>query len=191
MGFRSGLSGRPYGWDGTGAGVILNGRLFRGHSHAAGEIGWLHNELLSGRKFPRLGRSKDLNYGPGMAQKVVFDTLETIDAEFLAGNFDVKELSDPSMLRGNSSLLLVHDMIDYLTLAVATLCTVLNPPTVILAGDISRGAEPVADRLRDRLAGQLPSVPRIFVSELGYRAVALGAIMTVLDATTLNKAMAF
>ena len=81
-------------------------------------------------------------------------------------------------------------MIDYLTLAIATLCTVLNPPTVILAGDISRGAQLVADRLRDRLEGQLPSAPRIVVSELGYRAVALGAIMTVLDATALNKAIA-
>ncbi len=175
---------------GTGAGIVLNGSLFRGHSHAAGEIGWLlHNELLSGRRFPRLGRSKDLNYGPGMPQKV-FDTLEAIDAEFLAGNVDVKALFNPKMLKGNPSLLLVHDMIDYLTLAVATLCTVLNPSTVILAGDISRAAKLVVDRLRDRLEGQLPSVPRIVVSELGYRAVALGAIMTVLDATTLNKAIA-
>ena len=79
---------------GTGAGIILNGRLFCGHSNAAGEIGWLlHNELLSGRRFPRLGRSKDLNYGPGMPQKV-FDTLEALDLEFLAGNFDVKTLSN-------------------------------------------------------------------------------------------------
>ena len=32
---------------GTGAGMILNGSLFRGYSHAAGEIGWLlHNESL-------------------------------------------------------------------------------------------------------------------------------------------------
>jgi predicted NBD/HSP70 family sugar kinase len=175
---------------GTGAGIILDGRLFRGHSHAAGEIGWLlHNELLSGRKFPRLGRSKDLNYGPGMSQKV-FDTLEAFDLEYLAGNFDVRALSNRKMLKENPSLLLVLDMIDYLTFAIATLCTVLNPPTVILAGDISRGAQLVADRLRDRLEGQLPSVPRIVVSELGYRAVALGAIMTVLDATALNKAIA-
>ena len=55
---------------GTGAGIILNGGLFRGHSHAAGEIGWLlHNELLSGRSFPRLGRSTDLNYGPACRKK--------------------------------------------------------------------------------------------------------------------------
>jgi predicted NBD/HSP70 family sugar kinase len=175
---------------GTGAGIILNGTLFRGHSHAAGEIGWLlHNELLSGRRFPRLGRSKDLNYGPGMPQKV-FDTLEALDLEFLAGNFDVKTLSNPKMLKANPSLLLAHDMIDYLTFSIAILSTVLNPPAVILAGDISRCAQLVADRVRDRLEGQLPSVPQIVVSELGYRAVALGAIMTVLDATALNKTIA-
>ena len=91
------------------------------------------------------------------------------------------------MLKANPSLLLAHDMIDYLTFSIAILSTVLNPPAVILAGDISRCAQLVADRVRDRLEGQLPSVPQIVVSELGYRAVALGAIMTVLDATALNK----
>ena len=124
-----------------------------------------------------------------MPQKV-FDALEAVDAEFLAGNVDLKALSNPQLRKENPPLLLVHDMIDYLTLAGATLTTVLNPSTIILAGEISRGARLVVDRLRSRLEGQLPSVPRIVVSELGYRAVALGAIMTVLDATTLNKAIA-
>jgi predicted NBD/HSP70 family sugar kinase len=175
---------------GTGAGIIINGSLFRGHSHAAGEIGWLlHNESLSGRKFPRLGRLEDLHQGSGMRQEV-FHTLEIIDNRYLDGSFDVRDLSDPLIVKGNPSLHLVNDMIDYLTLAIASICTVVNPATVILAGDISRGARLLADRLGDRLKGKLPSVPQIVISELGHRAVALGAIMTVLDATTLNTAIA-
>jgi predicted NBD/HSP70 family sugar kinase len=94
------------------------------------------------------------------------------------------------ILKANPSLRLVNDMIDYLTLAVACLCTVLNPAMVILAGDISRGAKLLADRLKHRLNGKIPLSPKIVVSELGHRAVALGAIMMVLDATTLNKSIA-
>jgi predicted NBD/HSP70 family sugar kinase len=176
---------------GTGAGIIINGSIFRGHSHAAGEIGWLlHNESLSGRKFPRLGRLEDLHQGSGMRQKV-FQTLEIIDNQYLDGSFDVNDLSDPLIVKGNPSLHLVNDMIDYLTLAIASICTVVNPATVILAGDISRGATLLADRLGDRLKGKLPSLPKIVISKLGHRAVALGAIMTVLDATTLNTAIAY
>jgi len=175
---------------GTGAGMILNGSLFRGYSHAAGEIGWLlHNESLCRRRFPALGRSVDLHQGEGMPQRV-FDTLEVIDKEYLAGNFNIKDLSNPVALRTNPSLRLVNNMTDYLTLAIASLCAVVNPATVVLAGDISKGARLLADRLGERLHGKLPLVPRIFVSELGQRAVALGAVMMVLDATTLNTAIA-
>jgi predicted NBD/HSP70 family sugar kinase len=175
---------------GTGAGLILNGSLFRGYSHAAGEIGWLlHNESLSGRRFPQLGRSVDLHQGAGMPQRV-FDILDKIDKEYLEGKFNVNDLSDSAALRANPSLRLVNNMIDYLTLAIASLCTAVNPATVILAGDISRGARLLADRVGKRLEGKLPLVPRIVVSELGHRAVALGAVMMVLDATTLNTSIA-
>jgi predicted NBD/HSP70 family sugar kinase len=175
---------------GTGAGIILNDLLFRGHAHAAGEIGWLlHNESLCGRSFPQLGRSEEIHKGSGMPQKV-FDTLERIDRQYSEGHFDVTQLSDPIKLKRDASLRLVNDMIDYLTLAVSSLCTVLNPPTVVLAGDLARGAKLPADRVKERLKGNLPLVPNILVSELGHRAVALGAIMMVLDATTLNKSIA-
>jgi predicted NBD/HSP70 family sugar kinase len=175
---------------GTGAGIILNDSLFRGHSHAAGEIGWLlHNESLCGRRFPRLGRSEVLHQGSGMPQRV-FETLESIDKQYTEGTFEANDLSNPLILKANPSLCLVNDMIDYVTLAVACLCTVLNPAMVILAGDISRGAGLLADRVEHRLKGKVPLSPKILVSELGHRAVTLGAIMMVLDATTLNKSIA-
>jgi predicted NBD/HSP70 family sugar kinase len=176
---------------GTGAGIILNDLLFRGHAHAAGEIGWLlHNESLCGRRFPQLGRSEEIHRGSGMPQKV-FDTLARINQQYVEGHFDVNDLSDPIILKRDASLRLVNDMVDYLTLAVSSLCTILNPPTVILAGDLARGARLPADCLKDRLKENLPLVPNILVSELGHRAVALGAIMMVLDATTLNKSIAY
>jgi glucokinase len=174
---------------GTGAGIIINGSLYRGDSHAAGELGWLlHNESLSGRKFPRLGKLEDLHQGSGMRQRV-FQILETIDNRYIEGSFDANDLCDPFVVKSNPSLQLVNDMVDYLTLAIASICTVLNPATVILAGDIARGARLLADRLGERLKGKLPLVPKIVISQLGHRAVALGAIMTVLDATTLNTAI--
>lgn len=128
---------------GTGAGVMINGSLFRGHSNSAGEIRWLlHNESLCGRKFPLLGKPEELRDGPGIRARS-FRTLE---------------------------------MLDYLTLALGSICTVLNPSTVILAGDIAANARVLTDGLRERLDGKVLQVPNIVISQLGNRAVAFGAI---------------
>jgi hypothetical protein len=49
-----------------------------------------------------------------------------------------------------------------------------------------RGAPPAIDVLRKRLNGNVYDPPRIVLSELGHRDLLMGAIMIVLDATTLN-----
>jgi hypothetical protein len=49
-----------------------------------------------------------------------------------------------------------------------------------------RDAPPAIDVLRKRLNGNVYDPPRIMLSELGHRDGVMGAIMTVLDATTLS-----
>jgi glucokinase len=171
---------------GTGAGVMINGSLFRGHSNAAGEIGWLlHNELLCGRKFPRLGKPEELLDGPGIRARS-FRTLEMLDKRYAEGKLDLDGLFKPSIAAKNPSIRFLDEMLDYLMLALGSICTVLNPSTVILAGDIAPNAKLLTDCLRKRLHGKVPQVPNIVISQLGHRAVAFGAITMVLDATTFN-----
>jgi predicted NBD/HSP70 family sugar kinase len=174
---------------GTGAGVMINGSLFRGHSNSAGEIGWLlHNESLCGRKFPRLGKPEELRDGPGI-RAGSFRTLEMLDKRYAERKLDLNGLVDPSIVAKNPSLRFLDEMLDYLTLALASICTVLNPATLILAGDIAANARLLTDCLRERLHDKVPQVPNIVISQLGHRAVAFGAITMVLDATTFNLPM--
>ena len=174
---------------GTGAGVMINGSLFRGHSNSAGEIGWLlHNESLCGRKFLCLGKPEELRDGPGIRAKS-FRTLEMLDKKYAEGRIDLTRLLDLSIAAENPSLRFLNEMLDYLTLALGSICTVLNPSTVILAGDIAANARLLTDCLRERLRGKVPQVPNIVISQLDHRAVAFGAITMVLDATTFNLPM--
>jgi predicted NBD/HSP70 family sugar kinase len=171
---------------GTGAGIMINGSLFRGHSNSAGEIGWLlHNESLCGRKFPRLGKPEELRDGPGIRARS-FRILEMLDKRYAEQKLNLHNLFDPASVAQNPSLGFLNEMLDYLTLAVAGICTVLNPSTIILAGDIAPCAKLLRDCLRERLHGKVPQVPNIVISQLGHRAVAFGAITMVLDATTFN-----
>ena len=50
----------------------------------------------------------------------------------------------------------------------------------------ARGAPLAIDVLRKRFNGNVYDPPRIVLSELGHRDLVRGAIMMVLDATTLN-----
>jgi glucokinase len=67
-----------------------------------------------------------------------------------------------------------------------SILALINPETIIIAGNIVRGAPLAIDVLRKRLNGNVYDPPRIMLSELGHRDVIMGAIMMVLDATTLN-----
>jgi len=71
-------------------------------------------------------------------------------------------------------------------MATAGISALLNPEIVVLAGQIASGAPLIVDAIADRLNTRVYDPPRIVRSDLGHRDIVMGAIMTVLDATTLN-----
>ncbi len=74
-------------------------------------------------------------------------------------------------------------VVDRLAIGVANLCCILNPAVVILGAGLSQAGADLLEPLRARVAALNPMPPRRFVvSELGARAVTLGAIEHALRA---------
>ena len=165
---------------GAGAGIVIDGKLHRGRSHAAGELSWfLDDPRLGGRTFKLLGDMQSLRFGPYIPEQVIGD-LETANRRYLMGEVGLDDVgTDPSLGA-------VGEILDYSTMAVATIAALVNPETVILSGYIAHGADLVLDALKERLRGNVYDPPRLVLSDLGHRDVVMGAIMLVLDATTLN-----
>lgn len=165
---------------GAGAGIVIDGKLHRGRSHAAGELSWfLDDPRLGGRTFKLLGDMQSLRFGPYIPEQVIGD-LETANRRYLMGEVGLDDVgTDPSLGA-------VGEILDYSTMAVATIAALVNPETVILSGYIAHGADLVLDALKERLRGNVYDAPRLVLSDLGHRDVVMGAIMLVLDATTLN-----
>jgi predicted NBD/HSP70 family sugar kinase len=63
----------------------------------------------------------------------------------------------------------------------------LDPEVIIINGGVSRSGDLLIEPLKKRLKGLVPFEPRIMRSELGALAPVLGAVMMVLDATTINQ----
>jgi len=167
---------------GIGAGIIVDGALYRGHDQAAGEIGYLlPGADLLGRRYEGFGALEGLASGSGIAERgrralqaEGLEPAEDLSAEYV---FAAARRHEPWAER------VVSETVDYLGLAIASVSALLNPEVVILGGSVVRSADLLVDPIRERLQGAVPFLPRLVVSQLGLRAAVMGAIMLVLNAT--------
>jgi glucokinase-like ROK family protein len=169
---------------GIGAGIIIDGALYRGHDEASGEIGYMVPGVeFLGRCYDRFGALETLASGTGIterANQLLAESgaplpSEELDAEFVfaaarAGHAWAQQVVD--------------ETVDYLSLAIANVSALLNPELVILGGGVARSADLLIEPILQRLEGVVPFVPRLVASPLGRRAAVLGAIALVLDTTT-------
>lgn len=169
---------------GIGAGIIIDGTLYRGAQEAAGEIGYypLGRQFL-GRHYEDFGAFESIASGTGIANRA---------RQLLADKLPVEELNAVTTegvfeaARNGSAWAteIMLETVDYLAMAVATTSALLNPELVILGGGLSRSADILIGPLRERIHGVIPVVPTIQASTLGYKAVVMGTIARILHNTT-------
>ncbi|HEY7606853.1 MAG TPA: ROK family protein, partial [Actinomycetes bacterium] len=77
---------------------------------------------------------------------------------------------------------IVDRVADRIALAVAALAGMLNPELVVISGAVADDGDLFLDRIRGRLLPDLiDTPPRVAMSNLGDRAVVLGAVRMALD----------
>lgn len=142
---------------GSGAGIISDGRVLRGHRAGAGEVGYL------------------------LADRTAFERLFTLHGdlesriEAAAGGATLAEVLDAAAAGRPAELVAVaSEVFDYVALALAALSVVLDPEVIVLGGHLTRQPPVVVEELRRRLVGRITYPPRILVSGLGADAPLVG-----------------
>ena len=165
-------------WVGTGvgAGIVIDGRLYRGAGGAAGEIGYL--PLGDGdphdRGVRRRGRLEDAAGASGLtrhARTLGMRPPLTPRAIFAAagrGDDLAREVVAAEARR--------------IALAIATLAPILNPELVILGGRVAGNGDLLLAPIERELRALSPFHPRLAVSALGDEAVLSGAVSVALEA---------
>ncbi|MDQ0841526.1 ROK family transcriptional regulator [Streptomyces sp. V1I6] len=155
---------------GVGAGIVLDGRLRRGASGGAGEIGFLPV--------------------PGTA-----GTPSAVDCaggfHSLAGAAAIRELGERYGLLGETAAGVVAAAVakdrgdfldalaDRLALGAAAVAAVLDPGCVVLGGETGHaGGEALASRVESRVAALSPLPTQVRAGVLGDAAVLSGALLT-------------
>ncbi|WP_328963348.1 ROK family transcriptional regulator [Streptomyces virginiae] len=183
--------------EGLGAALVLGGRLHRGWTGGAGEVGFLP---VPGRPLVRQvtransGGYQELAGVEGLPRLAAELGVEPPDTPGTAGAPDaphgpevaaaVALLARAAAAPEGAQLRFLQSYATALATGLASVVAVLDPEIVVLSGAaISAGGEPLRALLEAELAELAPSRPRLVPGEVRERPVLHGALESALAAT--------
>ncbi|WP_344589156.1 ROK family transcriptional regulator [Actinomadura vinacea] len=144
----------------TGVGAIIGGRLHRGRSGAAGEVGMLPElglrDTMAALTGAPIGR-----FGPGEAE--------------VEGVLAAAQLDDPE------AVALLERLAARMSRGVAAMALAIDPEMIVVGGAMTRAGDRLIHELRRRVRPLCLTPVRIEASTLGDEAVGLGAVRLALD----------
>nr|WP_202451219.1 ROK family transcriptional regulator [Streptomyces sp. SID4948] len=171
---------------GVGAGLVIDGRIYRGPGGTAGEIG--HITLDESGPVCRCGNRGCLE--TFTAARYVLELLRGSHGDGLTvpKMVQLAREGDPGCRR------VIGDVGRHIGMGVASLCNILNPSRIVLGGDLAEAGELVLGPIRESVSRYaIPSAAQrlsVMPGALGARAEVLGALALVLsemgDSTLLD-----
>ncbi|HEX2143837.1 MAG TPA: ROK family protein, partial [Glycomyces sp.] len=170
-----------YAWfgGGLGLGVILNGRLYRGASGAAGEIGFLPvpgGELPTGGVVTRLSK--------GSYQRVIGgDAVLEIGAKHGFETAEPENVLTEAIAAGPTGAACLDEIARGIALGIVAVCVLLDPTVVVLGGPVGyAGGLELAGRVAAQTSQLAPVNPSVVAGAVTDEPVMRGAILHGLDA---------
>ncbi|WP_066365074.1 ROK family transcriptional regulator [Herbidospora mongoliensis] len=171
-------------WVGRGIGlaVVLGGRLHRGRSGSAGEIGYL--------PVPGVPLAEDVRSEPGrlpslagglqslVSSVAVLDLARDLGFE----GATAAECVTAAVDAGDQGDRLLDEIASRLALGVASVCVVLDPGLIVLAGEVGlAGGVSLTGRVEQAVARICPIRPQVVTSTVTGNPVLRGAVIAALD----------
>lgn len=171
---------------GIGSGFMVDGKIYRGASGIAGEIGHVSIDPsgepcgcgLRGCLVTVVGAQALLRRARALLR-------DHPDSALAGREFGITILEDAALAGDALALQVVREAAEHLGIAVAGLLNLLNPSVVIVGGGLARLGdlllEPLRAVVRSRTLASSLEVSRIVTSQLGARAIAVGAATLLLQ----------
>lgn len=152
---------------GLGAGIFIDGRLLRGHRNRAGEVG----DLVMGREF--FGTRGDQgNLATLIGGAAIRDEAKSATGAELGASDALAEAESDTRLEA-----IAERTADFLAIAIIAITALLDPEAIIFGGGTGAAGAPLLDRVRARVARELPAAPNLLTSALGADAQLRGAVV--------------
>ena len=166
-------------WIGRGVGlaVVLGGKLHRGRTGAAGEIGYL--------PVPGSPVARDVSRrSKGSFQQLAgADAIRSVAREHGFRSANAGDAVRAAIAAGTEGGPVLDEVARRLALGVAAIGVVLDPELVVLAGEVGQaGGESLAQRVQHEVAAIAPVSPRVVPTGVEADPVLTGSLLTGLDA---------
>nr|WP_084697646.1 ROK family transcriptional regulator [Glaciibacter superstes] len=162
--------------DGIGAGLILNGQVFRGHNGSAGEFG--HTTIRENGPLCRCGNRGCLEAIAG--GPAILEHLRPTHGALKLGDVVSRAMAgDPGCARE------IADAGRHIGVAAANLCNLFDPERLIIGGELAKAGELLLGPIRHATERSVivgdDALPDIVQGQLGVRAATLGAVSFAID----------
>ncbi len=168
-------------WVGRGVGlaIVLGGKIHRGFTGAAGEVGWLPVAGGQVRRDP----SHRAKGGRAFEQLVGSDAVRTIAREHGFKGATGAAAVAAAVKAGSAGGPVLDEIASRLALGIVSVCVVLDPPLVVLAGEVNQaGGAALAQRVAHEVAAIAPVAPRVAIASGPEEPIVDGALRTALVA---------
>ncbi|NQX27397.1 ROK family transcriptional regulator [Microbacteriaceae bacterium VKM Ac-2854] len=161
---------------GIGAGLILNGRVFRGNSGSAGEFG--HTVIDEEGPVCRCGNR-------GCLEAIVGADALLAGLRAERPGLKLHDVVVRAVGGDASCIRAIADAGRHIGIAAANLCNLLDPGRLVIGGELARSGELLLGPLRHSLERSVisarGSIPEVLPSQLVDRAELLGAVLYATD----------
>jgi predicted NBD/HSP70 family sugar kinase len=165
---------------GVGAGVVIAGRLHRGHHWYAGEISrmtldyrdWQVDFGESGYLESRIGAAAVAQWSQARA------VLERAGHDREAA---MRRIFEETAERDAEAETVMEELAVFLGSAVANIVAVLDPQLVVLGGGLSHAGQLLLEPVRRVVSRIVPNVPTLAISALGDDAQLMGSVCSAME----------
>jgi len=179
---------------GIGAGIILNGSLYRGTTFAAGEVAYFltdvgvlrDNAWLVGNLESRVGREGFIRMAQLIAQRYPASKL----SEYLSkanGPVDTREVLHLAEKGDQAALVVFNELVDILTIVICNIAVVLDTEMIVLGGPSDWDWQDLTLAIQNRIGSALLRPVDLQPSQLGHDAVIIGGAYTALNLLVFNQ----
>jgi len=156
---------------GIGAGILLNGQLYRGFNGSAGEIGYMFiDKNVNKNTYVPFGQFEYLASNTALRRN-------NIKIEFNGkSDYNINDLIENKIKRAR-----VLQILDNLAFGISNLIAVLNPELVIIRGALFFHSDYCFNYLRNKVETLVPLTTKLVRSTLKEKDVALGAVKLALN----------
>ena len=184
---------------GIGAGIILNGELYRGGTHAAGEVAYFITDVnvlrdnagKIGSLENRVGREGLIRMAQLVAQRYPASSL----AELLSQNSkNIQTREILALIEQNdvAASIVFNELVDALTIVICNASVLLDPEMVVLGGPSDWKWSTIIPAIQNRIGTSLLRPVHLMASQLGNNALVMGgsyAALEVLPILTRQEAI--